>query len=144
MDAHIHCSDPSQEIANLHRRGFFIPGARTFFKRYQNSCLTCRKIRHEAVQASLGVSRQLQAANSVPPLAISTWDIKGPLRAKISRNVSEKIYILTISCIWSRYTVLQPLFSLSSDSILTALQCAAHQVGGALPRILYARNKFLH
>ena len=138
MDAHIHCSDPSQEIANLHRRGFFIPGARTFFKRYQNSCLTCRKIRHEAVQASLGVSRQLQAANSVPPLAISTWDIKGPLRAKISRNVSEKIYILTISCIWSRYTVLQPLFSLSSDSILTALQCAAHQVGGAIPRILYS------
>ena len=138
MDAHIHCSDPSQEIANLHKRGYFIPGARIFFKRYQNSCLTCRKIRHEAVQASIGVSRQLQAAHSVPPLAISTWDIKGPMRAKISRNVSEKIYILTISCIWSRYTVLQPLFSLSSDSILTALQCAAHQVGGAIPRILYS------
>ena len=138
LDAHIHCSDPSQEIANLHRRGYFIPGARTFFKKLQYSCLTCKRIRHQAVQASLGTSKQLESAQSVPPLSIAVWDVKGPFKCKISRNVTDKVYILTISCIWSRYTVLQPLFGLTSDSILTALQCAAHQTGGALPRILYS------
>ena len=135
-DFHIHVSSPSYEIANMFQQGYFITKARNWFIKKQHSCFTCTKIRKLHVDALLGPSNHLQAAANVPVLAVAYMDIAGHFWARLTRKVSKKIYCLILTCMWSRFSILTLLTSLTADAVLMAIREAANSIGGNLPHII--------
>ena len=135
-DMHIHTSNIEREYCKMLEMGYFVIGARNYFKRLQQSCLTCKRIRQEAVKAKIGPSMNIEAAKQ-QPFTHCFSDIKGPIWTKISRNVKKKIYILTLTDIFSRYTVFTLLLDMTANSVLQALKTVAYSVGGATPVYLY-------
>ena len=53
------------------------------------------------------------------------FDIADPIAVRVSRNVTKKSYILTLTCIWNRYTLFTIMQDLSANSVLQVLKTAA-------------------
>ena len=110
---------------------------RSYFKKLQKTCATCCRIRKEAASALMGPNHQLQAARSVPTFAIVFMDVLGYFKVKKSRNVVGKLFILCITCIWSRYSIFIPLENMEANSVLMAIKQASYQLGAATPSLIY-------
>ena len=137
-DLHIHVSSPQYEIANMFQNNYYITKSRKWFAKRQLTCQTCIKIRKLHLQSYIGSSHHLQAQKNVPPLCLSYIDIAGPFYTKLTRKVSKKVYILLTTCMWSRFTILTLLNSLTADSVLMGIREASNSIGGNLPSILYS------
>ena len=136
-DCHTHCSSTGFEVAKMYQAGFYVTKHRGYFKKLQKSCFTCRRIRKEAVMALMGPNHQLQAAKNVPPFSIVFMDVLGYFKVRYSRNITGKLFILCITCIWSRYTVFIGLEDMTANSVLMGIKQAAYQLGAATPSIIY-------
>ena len=136
-DCHIHCSNVGSEIAKMLSLGFYVTRNRCYFKKLQKTCTLCKRIRKEATSALMGPNHQLQAAKNAPPFAIVFMDVLGYFKVKKSRNVTGKLFILCITCIWTRYSVFIPLEDMKATSVLMAIKQASYQLGGATPSLIY-------
>ena len=145
LDLHIHCASESYQVAKMLQQGYLIIGARSWFKSHNKKCGVCRRIRKESVQALIGASHQLNAQMHLPPFSCVFIDVAGPFKLKVSRNIVKKTYVLLLSCIWSRFTILQLLEDVTASSILTAIMTASSQLGGSTPHLIYcdAASNFL-
>ena len=88
----------------------------------------------------MGPSLQ-QEASKFNVMDHAMFDVAGPITVKVSRNVTKKSYILTLTCIWSRYTLFTIMHDLSANSVLQALKTAAFNLGGTLPKHLYSDHE---
>ena len=136
-DFHIHNADSQYEIAKMFQNGYYIIGARSYFKRLNRQCFTCIKIRKASVEALMGPSIQAQAAKNVPAMSICFMDILGPFKIKHSKNIVKKIYILCITCVWTRYCNFLVLEDYTSNSVLQAILTGSYILGGSLPHVIY-------
>ena len=94
-DAHIHCSDISFELAKLYQKGYFVTHARSYFRKLQKDCFTCRRIRKASVQALMGANIQLQAAKNVHHLLWCSWTAWGTLKQKFLETTPGKFGFLS-------------------------------------------------
>ena len=137
LDHHIHCASPSHEQAKMIEAGYFVIGARKFFRSTQQKCLTCLKIRRQAVVCQMGPTLQPTLGKSkAPPLSVIMLDIFGPVKARLTRNTTLKLWILTVSCVWSRYTAFQIMEDMSSNSVLQTLKTISFRLGRTTPSII--------
>ena len=134
---HIHVSSPSSELAQLYTDNFYVIGARKFFKKLQLSCRTCKRIRQITHEAAMGPNLQ-QAVSKLPPMVAVFFDVFGPVFVKLSRTQKRKAYILTVTCIWSRFTVFMLMHDLSANSVLTGLSTVMNNLGTSLPKFIFA------
>ena len=138
-DHHLHCASPAHEQARLHEDGYFVIGSHKYFKDLQKKCLTCIRIRKQAVICQMGPSLQPALARAkAPPLAVSMIDVFGPIKSRLTRNTTKKLWILTTSCIWSRFTSFQLMSDLTANSVLQSLRTQSLRLGGAVPQIIYS------
>ena len=139
LDYHIHCASPSHEQAKLIEGGYFVIGARKFFRRTQQKCLTCLKIRKHTVICQMGPTLQPALGKSrTPPLQVSMLDVFGPIKASLTRNTTQKLWILTVSCVWSRFTAFETMNNLTANAVLQALRTISYRTGGSGPKIIFA------
>ena len=134
---HLHLSSSEKELTQMYEKGLFLIGARDFFRSLQKKCLTCVRIRQTTVLAKMGPTL-LKDVQDMPNFYACHIDIKGPLKAYISRKNTKSFWIFGLSDIKSRYTVFTLLLDLTANSCLTALKTAAYQTGGILPRQLHS------
>ena len=136
-DHHIHCASPNKQLLHMIDKGYLVIGARKIFKKIRTDCVTCKKISKAVVVPMMGPSLQ-QEASKFNVMDHAMFDVAGPITVKVSRNVTKKSYILTLTCIWSRYTLFTIMHDLSANSVLQALKTAAFNLGGTLPKHLYS------
>ena len=135
-ESHIHCSHVGFEVAKMYSMGFYVTKNKYLFKRKQLSCHMCRIVRKERVNAVMGANRQDQA-RCAPPLSVINMDIVGPAKVRLTRNITKKLFILTISCLSTRYTIFVPLEDISSNSVLTGLRQASFQLATSCPKVIF-------
>ena len=135
-DLHIHTSNIEREYAKMIDQGYFVIGARKYFKKLQETCFTCKRIRKEAIRVRMGPSKSIEASKS-QPFTYCYSDIKGPIWTKLTRNIKKKLWILTVTDVFTRYTVFTLLIDMTANSVLQALKTVAYSVGGAMPLFLY-------
>jgi len=139
IDHHIHCASPSHEQAKITDAGYFVIGARKFFRNTQQKCLTCLRIRKQAIICQMGPTLQPALGKSkAPPLAVSMIDVFGPIKASLTRNITQKLWILTVSCVWSRFTAFETMNNLTANAVLQALRTISYRTGGSNPKIIFA------
>ena len=139
IDHHIHCASPSHEQVKITDAGYFVIGARKFFRNTQQKCLTCLRIRKQAIICQMGPTLQpVLGKSKAPPLAVSMIDVFGPIKASLTRNTTQKLWILTVSCVWSRFTAFETMNNLTANAVLQALRTISYRTGGSGPKIIFA------
>ena len=136
-DCHVHCSSIQHEISRMFSRGFYVLKCRKLFEDLQLSCTMCRRLRKVTWKHILGPTHSLQAARC-GPLNIVCCDVLGPMKQRLTRNISSKLFVLVISCIYSRYTMFVGLEDMSSNSILMALRTAFNNIGRKMCSVIYS------
>ena len=137
-DLHVCKSGLGSQIAKMINKGFYILRARYQFKRLSSSCPGCRRLKKLQVQALQGPSIQLQAFTNMKRMSVCYIDCQGPYKASLSRFKTKKLFLLNVTCVISRYTIIQPLEDMSANSILMGLRSAFLQVGTEMGCILYS------
>ena len=136
-DCHVHCSSIGYEIAKMYSQGYYVTRNRHYLKKLQKTCSTCCRIRKQASMSLMGPNHQLQAAKNVPAFSITFMDVLGYFKVKKSRNVIGKLFILVITCVWTRYSVFIPLENMETNSILMGIKQASYQLAAATPTLIY-------
>ncbi|KAG0420329.1 Transposon Tf2-6 polyprotein [Dictyocoela roeselum] len=97
------------------KRFFYVPRVKPIIKYITNNCLTCckfkpRKIKYGWVSGGISASSVLEVISS---------DIFGPIKSLYFTNTRhyEKFYIITFTDIYSRFTIADILFDISSRSV---------------------------
>ena len=87
----------------------------------------------------MGPSILLQAkASKVPPMGIVFMDCLGHFHSRLTRNMKIKVFILCITCVWTRFSQFIVLEDMTSNSVLQAVKTAAYQIGGGLPLLVHS------
>ena len=137
FDCHIHCSAVGAELGKMYSEGYFVTGARAYFKKLQVKCIACRRIRKAASQALMGPSYQLQTAINTAPFSVISMDCLGYFKLKISKNIRGKLYVLCLTCLFTRYTLFIALESMHATSVLMAIRQAAYQLSASTPSVIF-------
>ena len=136
-DAHIHVCGLGPQESKMYQNKIYVIGHRRYFRRMQQSCYTCRKIRKLQLSSLMGSSWQLQGARNCPPMTVVFADPVGYFRLIKEDGTIGKIWFLTVSCLVSRYTLYLVLETMTSDSILRALRIAGWMTGNTQVRIVH-------
>ena len=113
-------------------------GARKILKKKQESCNECKRIRLQVCERLMGPSfQELSHYKHLPVWAAIHFDIAGPMKQKITRKQSGKIYLLICTCLSSRFCVFIPLPDYTANSVLSGLKQASMSVGCSLPFIAW-------
>ena len=121
----------------MFQHGVFVIGYRKFFKKLQQNCFTCRRIRKQQMSSIMGPSWQLQGMRKCPPFSVCYADPVGYFKLLKDNGKVGKIWFLTVSCLFTRYTLYLPLETMTSDSILRALRIAGWSTGNAQIKIVH-------
>ena len=65
-------------------------------------------------------------------------DVFGPIKASLTRNTTQNLWILTVSCVWSRFTAFEIMNNLTASAVLQALRTISYRTGGSGPKIIFA------
>ncbi|CAR98655.1 Protein CBG26128 [Caenorhabditis briggsae] len=122
MDIHIRHfhSSPLYTLSQL-REQFWIPRGRSFVQKTIKNCTPCRKMEprpyHQPAFAEFPRSR-LEPSK---PFTTTGVDYGGPLQVSIN-GVTQKIWIVLFTCLYSRFTATEIVLDMKSTSFLTALR----------------------
>ena len=136
LDCHNHAAGLGTDTAKMFQTGIYVIGHRRFLRKLQQDCHTCRKIRKTALSSIMGGNWQLQGIRHCPCFSCVYLDPVGFFKLDLGDDKVGKVWLCTISCIWSRFTLFIVLESMSSDSILRAIKMAGYQTGGQV-RIIH-------
>ena len=137
-DLHIHCSGVGREIARMFQKGIFISRHRYLFKKLQLSCSFCRRLRKKQISATLGPNIQLEAARRLPRMSVLFIDCLGYFYHRVSHNRKQKIWLILLTCVVTRYSVCVILENMKASSILMGLKSCFLQVGGVQNCVLHS------
>ena len=127
---HQHMSSTEYEMADITNNGLFILKARRYLDKESQSCVICKKLRQESLNARIGPSYQ-SLASSYPIGQFLMIDLLGPLKCSLGRKTL-KVWLFVAVCLWSKVYQVLPLFKIDSDAILTALKSVAYLNNGVI------------
>ena len=137
-DAHVHIAGVGAQIARMIQQGFFISGARNFFKRLSESCLMCRRLRKKQLSQQMGHSIQAQVKKNFNHMEVIFTDVIGPLKRREPGKGSKtrKLFVIGISCVVSRFSTYVCLEDMTCGSILQGLRTACLRTGAPLCKVV--------
>ena len=133
---HTHVCGVSQEISKMYKSGVYITRHRHLFKKLQDECHMCRRLRRLNMETLMGPSHAVQASKNVPSFLVVHLDPVGPVKVDLGDGEVGKLFICSIVCIYSRFLILVPLTDMSASSIVKAVRMAGYQTANC-PQILY-------
>lgn len=114
-------------LAHL-RKIFWIQSPFSTVKRILKTCITCKRFNNRTVKLTQNSYRDFRSNPPSEPFKFIFLDYIGPLQIKIE-NKPKKVWLLAITCLWSRYVNLQICSDLTVVSFLRALQIHTYKHG---------------
>ena len=115
------------------RKHFWIPNVFSVVKRVLGDCLHCRRFNAKAIKLPQGYYRQFRLEPSNIPYRSLFLDYCGPFYVRF-HGQKTKIYLLIITCLWSRAVNIQICLDLTVSSFLRAFQLHIYEFG--LPELV--------
>ena len=112
------------------RDKFWIAHAFSLVKKIIRSCITCRKMNGRPIRLNQNEYRHFRINPPNVPFRYLILDYFGPCTVKLN-NVNSKVYVLIISCLWSRAINLKICRSMTVDCFLKAFQMHCFEYGVA-------------
>ena len=110
------------------RHNYWITRSFSSVKRYIKKCIVCRRFNRRTVKVNQNEYRDFRLNPPDIPFRFSFIDHLGPFTVNLGgKNV--KIYLLIITCMWSRACNLKICLNLTVDSFLRALQMHIYEYG---------------
>ena len=128
-----HAHSGIYSILSEFRKSFFVPHCFTVIKKVLKNCIHCRKLHAKPVKLSQNVYRDFRVNPSQIPFRTAFLDYLGPFKIR-ENNETSKVYILCITCLFSRSVNLKICRDLTLDNFLRAFQLHSMEYG--LPQTL--------
>ena len=109
------------------RHKFWIIKAFSTVKKVLKSCVQCRRVNARSVSINQSSYRDFRLNPTEIPYRVIFVDHIGPLM--VDNGNKTKMYLLIITCMWSRAVNLKICYDLSVDSLLRALQMHIYEWG---------------
>ena len=114
------------------KKQFWIPQYYSVVKKRLRQCVTCKRFNNRTVSLNQSPYREFRFGPDEVPFGNVFLDYLGPYNVKIN-NKTEKVYILIITCLWSRSINLKITSDLTVKNFLRALQLHIFEFG--LPKL---------
>ena len=115
-------------LVSILKKEFWISKAFQTVKRILNDCLVCRRYNNKAVKLNQNDYRNERVNPNTIPFGSIFLDYCGPFSVKINEK-TEKVYILCITCMYTRAINLKLCKDLSTDECLRSLQMHVFSFG---------------
>ena len=122
-------------VLNELRRKFWIPRCFSIVKKQLRNCIFCKRLNERSIKLNQSPYRIERLSPIDIPFSQVYMDYLGPFNVKIN-NVSSKIWILCITCMWSRAINLKICDTLSTQDFLRSLQLHCFEYG--LPQFCFS------
>ena len=123
--AHAGCYTLLAEI----RKRFWITHAFSTVKKIIKECTLCRRLNSRPIKINQSPYREFRINPDNIPYRQIFIDFLGPFKVKNESGESCKIWILCITCLWSRAINLKICMNLSTDEFLLAFQLHIYEHG---------------
>jgi len=120
------------------RRQFWITNAFVLVKNVIKECLICRKLNNRTIKFNKNSYRDFRVNPEAIPYRNIAIDHCGPYYIKNDVKVNEKVYILVITCFWSRSVNLLVCRQINKEWFLRALQLHVFEHG--IPTVIVSDN----
>ena len=117
------------------RRRFYVQCHFSVVKRVIKTCITCRKVNARPIKVSQNSYRECRVEPSNVPYRSLFVDHFGPCYVKVA-GVKRKVWVLVLTCMWSRAINLKLCMDLSTSEFLKAFQTHVYEFGA--PQIVYS------
>ena len=122
--SHAGCYSVLSEI----RKTMWIPHIFSVVKKVIRSCVTCRRFNERTVKLNQSPYREFRTNPPEIPYAYIFMDYLGPYYVKLN-NVKVKVWLLCITCMWSRGVNLKVCLDQGVPEFLRALQIHCFEFG---------------
>jgi len=110
------------------RKNYYIPSCYSVVKRTLRKCIWCRRFNNRSIKVNQSDYRDFRLSPSTIPFRTMFIDYLGPYTVKLS-GVRIKVYLLCLTCLWSRALNLQLCRDLSVPNFLKAFQLHTMEYG---------------
>ena len=110
------------------RRNYYIPKHFSTVKKVLKECIHCRRFNNRSINLNQNAYREFRSDPPTVPFSTIFIDYLGPFNVKFEGN-TEKIWLLCISCVWSRAINLKICRSLDVPDFLRAFQMHCFEYG---------------
>ena len=125
------------KVLSIVRKEFWIPSVYVLIKKVLKQCVFCNKLNGRTIKLNENDYRDFRVNPSQVPYRDLALDHMGPFTVRLGEKPS-KIYILIITCLWSRAVNLIISFNLNNRSFLQALQTHVCEFG--VPQFILSDN----
>ena len=135
-DLHVKaCHAGIYKLSSILRKQFYIPSIFSTLKKVLKTCTVCARYNSRTIKLNQSPYRGFRIEPPSIPYRYLSLDYIGPLSVKESGKNS-KVYLLCITCLWSRAVNLVICRDLTTKSFLRAFQIHVYQWG--LPEYCYS------
>ena len=110
------------------RRQFWIPRGFSTVRSILKDCITCKKLNQRPIALNCNSYRDFRCDPPRIPFSYVFLDYIGPMTVKIEGK-SKKVWILLITCLWSRAVSLEVCYSADTNEFLRAIQMHVYDKG---------------
>ena len=115
------------------RKEYYVPHYFSVAKRYLKTCVTCRRVNARKIKLNQSSYREFRASPPTQPFRSVFLDHFGPYWVK-SGSTKVKVWVLCITCLWSRAINLKLCYDLTVKEFLRTFQLHIFQHG--LPELV--------
>ena len=115
-------------VLNEFRRTFFVEKHFSVIKRVLRQCITCRRVNSRTIDVNQNKYRDFRVSPPNVPFRYIFVDHFGPYRVRQGDSRS-KVWVLCITCMWSRAVNLKVCLDLTTSEFLKALQTHIFEYG---------------
>ena len=115
-------------ILSEFRKFYYVPHCFSVVKRVLKECVRCRKVNNRRIKLNQNAYRDFRISPPNIPYRSIFIDYIGPYFIKVN-NLKVKVYLLCITCMWSRAINLKICMDLTVASFLRALQLHTMEFG---------------
>ena len=110
------------------RKEFYIAKSFSTIRKEIKKCIICRRHNARPIKLNQNEYRKFRCEPTPIPFSSIFVDYIGPFNVKVN-NVSKKLWLLIITCMWSRAVNLLVCFSADTSDFLRAIQTHIHEHG---------------
>ncbi len=138
-DAHINLLHAGiYKVLNVIRYDFWIPRLYSSVKKILQQCLVCKRMYGRSIITNQNAYKSYRVNPENIPYRNIILDYMGPFKVKGSNSVDNKIYILIISCYWTRAVNLIICDQMDTGTFIRAIQMHIFEYG--VPSIITSDN----
>lgn len=117
------------KVLNMLRKEFYVPSSFSVVKRILRGCTWCRRLHGRAIAISQNCYQNFRINPAQVPFREVALDHIGPFIVKDNSSVNIKVYLLIVTCLYTRCINLLLCPNINNKSFLQALQIHVFQYG---------------